>query len=156
MNSTHTREQQLAKLRANRQRNLASERAIVDFAVANSILPIGTDHLFNRPGQYPGWRGIIADLVRNLAADEHSMLTGFALIGGALMSRAADGVLFREFELILDASDRSSLTCCVCGAARGHQPLSVARMTCDACTAVDLLMGNDPEAATARGWHSII
>ncbi len=153
MFNIHNREQQLAKLRADRQRDLASERVIVDFGVANDILPVGTDRLFDRPGQYPGWHGIIGDLIRNLAAVAHSMLTGFAVIGGALATKAGDGVQFHEFELILDASDRTSVACCLCGARRGHQPLSVARMACDSCAAVDLLMGNDPEAAEARGWH---
>lgn len=152
----HTREQQLAKLRADRQCDLASERVIVDSAVANDILPVGTDCLFDRPGQYPGWHVVIADLIRNLAAVAHSMLSGFAVIGGALATRAGDGVQFHEFDLILDASDRSNLICRICGALRGRQPLSVARMTCDTCTAVDLLMGNDPEAAEARGWHLTI
>lgn len=152
----HSREQQLAKLRADRQRDLASERVIVDFAVANDILPVGADRLFDHPGQYPGWHRVIADLIRNISVVVHSMLSGFAVIGGALATRAGDGLLLHELELILDASDRTSLICRICGALRGRQPMSVARMTCDICTTVDLLMGNDPEAASARSWHLTI
>ncbi len=150
-----TREQQLAKLRADRQRDLASERVIVDFAVDSGILPVGADRLFDRHGQYPGWHGIIDDLVRNLAADKHSTLKRFVVVGNAL-AVTDTALLMREFELILDASDQTSVTCCVCGERRGSQPLSVTRMTCDVCTAVDLLMGTDPEADEARGWHSTI
>jgi hypothetical protein len=153
MSNVNTREQQLAKLRAARERDLASERAIVSRAVESGVLAAGSSHLFARPGQYPGWHPLIDGLVRDLSASAHSLFNRFVVVDGGLLVQALDGVLARELELLVEAAERSRLICCVCGAARGRQPLSVACMTCDICTATDLLIRQDPEAAAARGWN---
>ena len=150
------RERQLARLRADRHHDLASKWVTVDFDVVNDILPVGADRLFDHLRQYLGWHRLIADLIGKLTAVAYSMLSVCVVISAALETRAGDSVLFNGFELSLNALDRTSLICRICGAPRGRQPLWVKGMTCDTRTTVDLLMGNELEAAEARGWHLTI
>lgn len=150
------RELQLARLRADRHHDLASEWVTVYFDVMNDILPVGADRLFDHLRQYLGWHRLIADLIGKLTAVAYSMLSVCVVISAALETKPGDSVLFSEFDLILNALDRTSLICRICGALRGRQPLWVKGMTCDTCTMVDLLIGNDLKAAEARSWHLTI
>lgn len=157
MSSILSREEQLNGLRARREKELAQEKEIVAFAIENKIMPPGTEYLFDGPGQFPGWHGGIHEFLKSLAAIEnHSMFKGFIITGGELItSPSGSGIPAAEFELLVQSTEKARKECCVCGAPRGRQTMSVKRM-CDVCVFVDIALSRDAEAAAARGWHQAI
>lgn len=150
------RELQLARLRADRHHDLSSEWVTVYFDVMNDIPPVGADRLFDHLRQYLGWHRLIADLIGKLTAVAYSMSSVFVVMSAALETKSGNGVFVNEFDLSLNALDQTSLIRRICGALRGRQPLWVKGLTCDTRATVDLLMGNELEAAEARSWHLTI
>lgn len=81
MSSILSREEQLTRLRADREKELTQEKEIVAFAVSNKIFPMDTEYLFDGPGQFPGWHGIIYDLLKSISKlEERSMIQEFSVI----------------------------------------------------------------------------
>ena len=153
------RELQLARLRADRHHDLASERVTVDFVVVNDILLVAADRLFNHLRQYLGRYRLIADLIGKLTAVAYSMLSVFVVMSAALETKSGNGIFFNEFDLSLNVLDQTSLISRIyriCGALRDRQPLWVKGMTCDNRATVDPLMGNELKATEARSWHLTI